>query len=303
MYPRANFATAWAKTLAIALGLCALAASSAAQSPPSPIYLVHPLKGGVYWIEGGAGSNNGFIVGDNGVIAIDMKTTVDSENRSLAELAKITSKPITHVILTHSDSDHVNGLPALPAGLTIISQVNCKRQLEASSARGGSGALPQTYLPTKTVDKMESITIDGVRLTLLHWAPGHTSGDLVVYLPDQKIVFTGDAYNSRLPGPYLHLNEGGSAAGWLEEMKQMAALDSDLYVTGHGTLTMKAELLRSLEAGEKEMAQVKPLIAQGKSLDEIERALGEDKDKPLQHEDGRVLPFFSETIYEELAKK
>jgi len=283
--------------------LATIASVSRAQSPPSPLYLVHPLKGGVYWIEGGAGSNNGYIVGDKGVIAIDMKTTVESEKRALAELAKITSKPITDVILTHSDSDHVNGLPALPPGLTIIAQVNCEKLIEEAVAKGGPNAIPKEYLPAKTVDKKDSLTIDGVRLTLLHWTPGHTSGDLIVYLPDQKIVFTGDAYNSRLPGPYIHLNEGGSGVGWIEEMKQMVALDADLYVTGHGSLVLKSELSRSLAANEKEMEQVKPLIAQGKSLDEIERAVGEDKNEPLQHEDGRPLPFFSETLYEELAKK
>jgi glyoxylase-like metal-dependent hydrolase (beta-lactamase superfamily II) len=298
-----NRRMSFALTLAITLGLGMFSSTSGAQSPPSPIYLVHPLKGGVYWIEGGAGSNNGFIVGDKGVIAIDMKTTVDSEKSSLAELAKITPKPITHVILTHSDSDHVNGLPALPAGLTIISQVNCKKIIEETSSRGGPNALPKEYFPTKTVDKMEALTIDGVHVVLLHWTPGHTSGDLIVYLPDQKIVFTGDAYNSRLPGPYIHLNEGGSAVGWIEEMKQMTALDGDLYVTGHGSLVLKSELLRSESANEKEMMQVRPLIAQGKSIDEIERAVGEDKAKPLQHEDGRPLPFFSEVLYQELAKQ
>jgi cyclase len=294
-----HFAIAAAATL----GLCALVASAVAQSPPSPIYLVHPLKGGVYWIEGGAGSNSGFIVGNQSVVAIDMKTTVNSERITLGEFAKITKKPISTVILTHSDTDHVNGLPALPPGLTIISQVNCKKLIEEAISRGGPDALPKEYLPTKTVDRMESTTIDGVRLTLLHWSPGHTAGDLIVYLPDQKIVFTGDAYNSRLPGPFLHLNEGGSAVGWIEEMKQMVALDADLYVTGHGSLVMKSELQRALAEGEKELAQVQPMIAQGKSLDEIEQSLGEDKNNPLRHEDGRVLPFFSETIYQELTKK
>ena len=298
-----NRRTSFVIPFAMTLGLSGFSAPSRAQSPPSPIYLEHPLKGGVYWIEGGAGSNNGYIVGDKGVIAIDMKTTVPSEKMALAELAKITTKPITDVILTHSDSDHVNGLPALPPGLNIISQVNCKKQIEEAVARGGANAISKEYIPTKTVDKMESLTLDGVRLTLLHWTPGHTSGDLIVYLPDQKIAFTGDAYNSRLPGPYIHLNEGGSGVGWIEEMKQMIALNADLYVTGHGSLVLKSELMRSLAANEKELEQVKPLIAQGKSLDEIESAIGEDKNKPLMHEDGRPLPFFSEVVYEELAKK
>jgi cyclase len=294
---RKNIAAAFAVTL----GLCVFATLCVAQSPPMPIYLVHPVRDGVYWIEGGAGANSGFIVGDRGVIAIDVKTTVESEKLTLSELAKITTKPITHVILTHQDSDHVTGLPALPTGLTIIAQENCKKALDDAAARGDANALPKAYLPTQSVDKMESLTIDGVHVVLLHAAPAHTSGDLIVYLPDQKIAFTGDAYNSRLPGPYVHVAEGGSAVGWVEETRQIAGLNADLYITGHGTLVTQPEVQSSLEASEKELAQVKALIAQGKTLPEIQQALGETT--PLKHADGRPLPFYSEFIYQELTKK
>jgi cyclase len=289
--------------LAIALGLFVCASRVEAQSPPIPIYLVHPLRGGVLWIEGGAGSNNGFIIGDKGVIEIDTKTTVESEKIELAQLATVTSKPVIAVILTHSDSDHTLGLPALPAGLPIIAQVNCAKQLQAASAKGGAGALPKEYLPTKTVDTMESLTIDGVRIVLLHKAPAHSTGDLTVFLPAQKIAFTGDAFNSRLPGPYMHIDAGASPAGWIEEIHQMIGLDAELYVTGHGSLAMKPELERSVAASEKELAAVKALFAQGKTLPEIQAALGESASKPLQHADGRTLPFFSEYVYAELTKK
>jgi cyclase len=297
---RRNFAVAFA----MVLGICGFAAHVEAQSPPIPVYLVHPLRGGVYWIEGGAGSNNGWIIGDKGVIAIDVKTTVDSEKLALAELAKITSKPITTVILTHSDSDHVGGLPALPTGLTIIAQENCKKQLEEASARGGvANALPKEYLPTKAVGMMEAMTIDGVRIVMVHKAPAHSAGDLTVFLPVQKIAFTGDAFNSRLPGPYIHIDEGGTASGWIEELKQMIGLDAELYVAGHGSLVLKSEIERSVAASEKEFETVKPMVAQGKSLAEIQAALGESASSPLHHADGRTLPFFSEYVYKELTRK
>src|SRR5690242_20897219 len=75
---------------------------------------VTPLNGGVYWISGGAGANTGFIVGTNGVVVIDAKMTADSAKAMLQEVAKVTPKPVTHVILTHSDADHVNGLAGFP---------------------------------------------------------------------------------------------------------------------------------------------------------------------------------------------
>lgn len=283
------------------LALTFFAASCLAQSPPIPVYLDHPLRGGVLWIEGGAGSNNAFVIAQHSVIVIDTKTTIDSEKLTLAELAKFTNKPITHAIITHSDSDHVGGLPALPAGITIIAQENCKKALEAATASGASGSLPKAYLPTHSVDKVEKLTIDGVRFELMHAGPAHSTGDLFVYLPNQKIGFTGDAYNSRLPGPYIHTDQGGSAVGWIDEMKLMASVDAELYVTGHGSLAMKPELEYNIAAEEKELAQVKALIAQGKTLAEIHQALGQTT--PLHHPDGRVLPFYSDYIYQELMKK
>src|ERR1700722_3630973 len=139
-----------AVAVSIALGLGAGATIAHAQQTPAPL-VVKPLSGGVYWTQGGAGANTGFIVGDNGVIVIDAKTTPDSAMAVLAEIAKITPKPVTHVILTHSDGDHVNGLAGFPKGLTIIAQENCKKEMEGSTS--SRNPAPQDHLPTQTVDK------------------------------------------------------------------------------------------------------------------------------------------------------
>src|ERR1700722_17189622 len=135
---------------AIFAGLSALAALAAAQTQPPPLS-VKPLSGGVYWTQGGAGGNTGIIIGKDGVIVVDAKTTPDSAKEVLAEIAKLTPKPVTHVILTHSDGDHVNGLAAFPKGLTIIAQENCKKEMEGSTS--SRNPAPQDHLPTQTVDK------------------------------------------------------------------------------------------------------------------------------------------------------
>ena len=133
------------------------------QTPPLKVM---PLSGGVYWTTGGAGANTGFIVGTDGVIVIDAKQSADSAKEMLAEIAKITPKPVTHVILTHSDPDHVNGLVGFPKGLTIIAQENCKKEMEDSLSGPPAGAAPRDYLPTQIVSKNEDVTIDGVHLRL-----------------------------------------------------------------------------------------------------------------------------------------
>src|ERR1700691_3592675 len=115
--------------LGVALaGLAALGTVTSGQQQPQPL-TVDKIKDNVYWIRGGAGSNNGVIIGETGVILVDTKTTVDSEKLVLAEIAKITKKPISTAIVTHSDGDHVNGLAALPASVNVIAQENRLKEM------------------------------------------------------------------------------------------------------------------------------------------------------------------------------
>src|ERR1022692_3880878 len=174
-----------------ALAALAMAQGRGAGQPPAP-FIAHQLKPNVYWIEGGGG-NSGVIIGDKGVIVIYAKTTAAGGKELLDDIAKITPKPVTTVILTHSDGDHVNGLASFPAGVKVIAHEGNKREQEAALAAGGRGAPPADRLPSQVVTKeKETMTIDGVKLQLYHFGPAHTSGDLIVYLPDQKICATGD---------------------------------------------------------------------------------------------------------------
>jgi cyclase len=258
------------------------------QRPASPVQSM-PLSGGVYWVSGGAGGNAGFVVGSNGVVVIDAKMTADSAKQMLAEIGKVTPKPVTHVILTHSDADHVNGLAGFPRGLTIISYENCKDDM--SEAVDGPGrvaatALLHDYLPTQTVSKTQDMTIDGVRLRLLHFGPGHTSGDLIVYLPDQKIVFTGDILTMQVPLPLVHREKHGSADGIIANLKGIAALNVETYVPGHGDPQTKATVEKRLVDSQARVAQVKKLFTEGKTLADVRKAVG-DTSTPL----GTILPF------------
>src|ERR1700733_10087900 len=204
-------------------GWSALATLATAQAPPAAPFMDHQLTPNVYWIEGGGG-NSGVIIGDKGVIVIDAKTTEAGGKELLEHIAKITPKPVTTVILTHSDGDHVNGLAAFPAGITIIAHENNKKEQEAALAAGGRGAPPADHLPTQVVTKnKENLKIDGVKLEVFHWAPAHTSGDLVVYLPGQKIVLTGDIIATQRPDPLIHLEKNGSSEGWITTTKGIVA--------------------------------------------------------------------------------
>jgi glyoxylase-like metal-dependent hydrolase (beta-lactamase superfamily II) len=304
--------------VAFVFGLTAIV-SAAAQAPatppsnlaPAPRVTVAPLsapRDTIYLASGSTASNNGIIVGDAGVILVDTGVSTDSEKLELAEIAKLTPKPITTAILTHSDADHVNGLAVLPAGIAIIAQANCKKEMEDAANAPQRGPAPQTPalpipLPTKTVDLRDAKTIGGVRFEFLHVAPAHTSGDLVVYLPDDKIVFTGDIIADNMPYPLIHLEKNGSSEGWIETVSAILQLDADKFVPGHGTVHTKAEIQQRLASAKERRAEIQSLVAQGKTLDEIKQQLGESAPPAPVGARGLHFASFTEVVYQELTKK
>src|SRR5229473_1033026 len=265
------------RSSAVALAMTGCVAPSMAQGPqqPPPITMKQ-LKPDVWAGLGGAGGNSTIIIGKTSVIVVDAKQTEPGAKDLLAEIAKITPKPVKTVFITHSDGDHVNGIVAFPKDVKVITHENNKKEQQAAIAAGGRGAPPADRLPQQVVSKnKEQMTIDGVKLELYHWAPAHTSGDLVVYLPAQKIVATGDLVvtNRADDNPNVHFEKNGSTEGWLANVKGMIALNADTYVTGHGDLVTKADLQRKLAATTARRNKIAVMVKEGKTLDEIKAAL------------------------------
>jgi glyoxylase-like metal-dependent hydrolase (beta-lactamase superfamily II) len=236
--------------------------------------VVHQLKPNVYWVEG-AGGNSAVIVGANGVVVVDAKTSAAGATELLADIAKITPKPVTTVFLTHSDGDHVNGLASFPKGVTIIAQENCKTEMQAAPNAAAGGALAD-YMPTRTVTRnMEDMTIEGVHLRAYHFTPAHTSGDLMVYLPDDKIMFTGDIVATQSAYALIHLEKNGTSDGWVTTMNGILATDATTFVPGHGDVQTKTDLQKRVADVTARRDQIKTLVGQGKSLDDVRASLGE----------------------------
>ena len=267
---------------------------------PQPL-TVHQLKPNIYWVEG-SGGNSGVIVGDKGVIVVDAKTTAAAGAELVADIGKITPKPITTVIITHSDGDHVNGLASFPKGITIIAHENCKTEMEAA-ANTPAGAALADHMPTRVVTKnKESITLDGIHLQLMHFAPAHTSGDLMVYLPSDKIMFTGDIVATQSPYPLIHAEKNGSSQGWITTMNGILHTDAATFVPGHGDVQTKADLQKRLTDSVARRKQIMALAAQGKSLEEVRQSLNETP-PPARGGRGPSFTDFTGVVYDEATKK
>jgi len=281
----------------VVLAACCIAATAQGQQP-SQALSVQQLAPNIYWASGGGG-NSGIVIGTTGVVVIDAKTTPAAGKALLDEIAKLTPKPVTHVILTHSDGDHVNGLASFPAGVTVIAHQGAKRELDTALAAGGRGAPPSDHMPTQVITRnAERLTLDGVNIELRHWAPAHTSGDLVVYLPAQRIVFTGDIITNR-PDPLIHLQKSGSSAGWITTTQGILGLDADKFVPGHGDPQTKAEIQSELASATQKRDRVTALVKQGRSLDEIRAAVGDPAPAANAGRGGGGFASFTEVVYQE----
>lgn len=275
-----------------------LAGVAVAQGPHAGTLTVHQLTPDIYWVEGGVG-NCGVIIGEKGVVVID--TTVSREGGAalLDNIAEITPKPVTTVILTHGDMDHIGGLAAFPAGITIIAQENTRKSMKANVAAGG-GKVSADHLPNRIVSTHREVAeIEGVRIELLHWAPAHTNGDIVIYLPEEKIVFTGDIYcMDQKPVALIHREQEGNSAGWIESSEGVISLDAERFVVGHGDVQTREILRQKTGEVEAERARIEELVAQGLPLEKIQEMVGD----PSPGGKSRFTPF-SEVVYLELTEK
>jgi cyclase len=265
-----------------------------ARPEPPPLTLTH-IRGNIYEITGGSGANCGLFWTDKEAFIIDAKMTDESAKKMLEEAKKLAPVPVTTVLLTHSDGDHVNGLTEFPAGLVIVSQDNTRKHMAAAFL----DPRQQAYLPNMTFTETMTIFSGGKRLELFYFGPAHTDGDAVVYIPEEKVAFIGDLlFLGR--DPLIHRQKNGSVLGAVKTLKALLALEADIYVSGHNEPAGKAELEKGLAYIQERLDKVKALIAEKKSLDEVKKAFNiVDTVAP----GGRRWPSLVEVIFLELTEK
>jgi glyoxylase-like metal-dependent hydrolase (beta-lactamase superfamily II) len=195
-------------------------------------------------------ANAGIVIGDNGVLVVDTLMSAREGERFLADIRKVTDKPIRYVVNTHTHLDHALGNCVFAGlGATLISHEADRTALATQgeailkhAVESGltTEQLAGTRVVVPTLSFSERLTIDlgGEEVRLIRCAPSHTPGSLVVYLPGQKLLFSGDILFTDFH-PYL---ADGDLPGWCKTIDTLLAMDIQRIVPGHGPLSTKQDL-------------------------------------------------------------
>jgi alkyl sulfatase BDS1-like metallo-beta-lactamase superfamily hydrolase len=208
----------------------------------------------------------------DGVVVIDTTESLSAAREVMGELRKITNLPVKAVIYTHNHADHWFGTKAFfNSGVQVIAHENFAREVKLQEGRGDSGRiraaamygllLPEsmrvpwltTYpwpvavnlrwegikpedmvWPAKTFKDRHSFEIGGVTFQLLH-APGETPDQIIVHIPQYKVVCPADNYYATFPNLYtIRSTSSRPVLGWAAAQDTVMKLEPEYLVPGHG---------------------------------------------------------------------
>jgi glyoxylase-like metal-dependent hydrolase (beta-lactamase superfamily II) len=253
---------------------------------------------GIYVAQGYDFGDISFLLTPDGIVAIDAGTTEVNARAALAAIRRVTSQPITHVILTHAHWDHIGGLAAfIGSGARVIAQTKFADELRIVNGTGvpfryffgGEGPRRYAAAPDRLVSARETLTVGGTELVLYPIHGGETEDGLLVFLPDRGVLFVGDAFMPFFGAPFL---PEGSPEGFFEMVGLVRSLRPRLLVHGHPPLTesFTVEALPGLEAALRELYQrTLQGIGEGRTL--VEFLHQNVLPASLRDHPGAVLPY------------
>jgi len=225
--------------------------------PPPSLEEVSPGVFGYVQLDGSWGLNNtGFIVGADSVVVIDTCFT-ERRSRWFREAVERTagrlvaarpsipqgerngaSPPIKTLVNTHHHGDHTHGNWVFLPEATIIGHEKCREEV-ISVGTGTTGLFPgvewgeiRVTPPSVTFEERMTLWVDDIRVELIYMGPAHTTNDIVAWLPERRVLFSGDlVFNGGTPFAMM-----GSVSGWLEALERMKTLGAETIVPGHGAV-------------------------------------------------------------------
>ena len=254
--------------------------SFAQQQEVKPIRLSQ-ISDSLYEILDGRGSNSGMYIGDNCVLVIDSKMDKESVDQIYKEIGKITDKPVKYLINTHSDGDHVNGNQYFPEDVVIIAHENCRNEFFVPKRDGSPSDWlnPQMtpFVPELTFSDQMNIYLGSKKVELWYFGTGHTTGDIVVYIPEAKTAFIGDQFFEGRP-QLVHSYKGGNSFEHVKTLtKMLDSLDAEKFCSGHSEMANRQDLQNHIVQMQELQEKVKSLVDKNKSVEEVKSEFSENE--------------------------
>ncbi len=197
-----------------------------------------PIAERLYLVPGGGGNTAVFLT-KTGVVVVDPKYA-SSWPALAAVIRGLTDAPITHVIVTHSHSDHAEATVRLPDNVKVVGHVNTLERMmyfrylpRGSDTNGRAQAF---------ADRLELFEGSDA-MTLLNPGPAHTDGDAVVYFHEARVLHLGDLFPGRV-FPVINLEAGGDGLRYPKALRAVLAAfpAAARIITGHEDVLNRDDL-------------------------------------------------------------
>ena len=215
-----------------------------------------------------------FVVTSAGVLVADGQGNPAETQRLIDAIAGVTDQPITHVVICSDHGDHTAGNAAFPESAVFLAHPTSKANLERSAGNPNRSAdAPPVIIPTELVEDKRVLQLGDKEIHVQFLGRAHTGGDLVVYLPAEKVLFMSEAYLNRI----FPAMRSAYPSEWVAMIEKAQAMDVDVYVPGHGFVespeTLEEELETYRRAVEQVIAEARRLHDAGVSVeDAVEQA-------------------------------
>ncbi len=212
---------------------------------------------GLYAFTAEGDPNSGVIIGDDSVMVVEAQATPRLAQKVIDCIRSVTDKPITHLALTHYHAVRVLGASAFGAQQVIMSDtaramVVERGQEDWDSEFGrfprlfqGHESIPGLTWPTTTFSESMTVYMGKRQVNLMHIGRAHTAGDIVIHVPDQNVMFTGDIveYHSA-----CYCGDG-HFADWGDALDTLKFFDVDAIAPGRGDALVGKEMVeKSIES-------------------------------------------------------
>jgi glyoxylase-like metal-dependent hydrolase (beta-lactamase superfamily II) len=186
--------------------------------------------------------NTGVVIGDDAVMVIDAQATPVMAKRVIDKIRTVTDKPVKYVVLSHYHAVRVLGASAYKAS-EIIASEKCRAMIQERGAEDWASELgrfprlfqaaesvPGLTWPTMTFTNRMTVYLGKRRVDLMFLGRAHTAGDIVAYVPDADVVFSGDIveYHSACYCGDAHFND------WPATLAAIGALRPKALAPGRG---------------------------------------------------------------------